>query len=600
MNFKINIPLFAGFIINKQEIIDKKHYWWILIFLLAWNGSIKPNCHAQTIDTVDSEGNQANILLSQVNQDPLTPPSPIPDEPTPEKIKPPIAPIAPEDEAISITVKNITITGSTIFQPKDFQPIIEPLEGKQSSLAELKSVADRITQLYLKDGYITSRAVVVSDSLDDGNIKIEVIEGRVERIRVVGADRLVKYVRSRVNLGADTPLNTGKLEELLRLLRIDPLIKNIEAKISAGKGIGQSTIVVRVEAAKSLGLKFGIDNYSPPSIGSERLKLELAYQNLTGLGDTLSAAYRPSIEAFGDTYSLDFDYKVPINARNGTIAAGIDIDRNEVINDFAEDLDINGETERYTLSYRQPFIRSTRQELALSLGFDYQDGQTFLFQEGFPFGQGPDEDDGVSRTSVLRFGQDYVLRQPSGAWAFSSSLNAGLGIFGATDNEDPVPDGQFFSWLGQVQRLQVLNDDNFLIIQGEFQLTPDSLLASQQFVIGGGQSIRGYRQNVRSGDNGFRFSIEDRWTLIQDRIGQPQLTVAPFFDMGTVWNNGDNPNELPDQNFIAALGLGIIWKPIDDLNLRIDYAPPLVNLDDHGDNIQDDGFHFALSYSKKF
>ncbi len=73
-------------------------------------------------------------------------------------------------------------------------------------------------------------------------------------------------------------------------------------------------------------------------------------------------AYRPSIEAFGDTYSLDFDYKVPINARNGTIAAGIDIDRNEVINGFAEDLDINGETERYTLSYRQPYIRSTRQE----------------------------------------------------------------------------------------------------------------------------------------------------------------------------------------------------------------------------------------------
>ncbi len=140
---------------------------------------------------------------------------------------------------------------------------------------------------------------------------------------------------------------------------------------------------------------------------------------------------------------------------------------------------------------------------------------------------------------------------------------------------------------------------NFLIIQAEFQLTPDSLLASQQFVIGGGQSIRGYRQNVRSGDNGFRFSIEDRWTLVQNRIGQPQLTLAPFFDMGTVWNNGDNPNELPDQNFIAALGLGVICQPITNLNLRIDYAPPLVNLDDRGDNIQDDGFHFALSYSKK-
>ncbi len=254
MNFKINIPLFSVFCINKQGIIDWKYSWWILIFLLGWSSSIKSNCHAQTINTIEAEGHQANTLLSQVNQEPLTPPSPIPDEAIPEKTKPPTAPIAPEDEAIPITVKNITVTGSTIFQPKDFQPIVKPLQGKKSSLAELKSVADRITQLYLKEGYITSRAVVVSDSLDDGEVEIEIIEGTVEQIRVVGADRLVKYVRSRVNLGAGTPLNTSELEEQLKLLKIDPLIKNIEAKISAGKGIGQSTIVVRVEAAQSLGL----------------------------------------------------------------------------------------------------------------------------------------------------------------------------------------------------------------------------------------------------------------------------------------------------------------------------------------------------------
>lgn len=598
MNIKFKVLKYFYFDLNIVLPVNKNYYLWPFAFLLGLVSLINSNCHAQTINVLEEEQYQTNILLSQINQDPLIPPSPIPEEIKPEKVKPPSTSTDPEDIETSIKIDSITVSGSTIFLQEDFLPIIEPLEGTVSSLAELRLAVDKITQLYLQDGYITSRAVIVSDSLAQGNIQIQIIEGKVEKIKVIGADRLVGYVRSRINLGIATPLNASKLEEQLRLLRIDPLIKNIAASLSAGSGIGQSTLIVRVEAAKPLALEFGIDNYSPPSVGSERLGFELAYRNLLGLGDILSASYYPRVEAFSDTFDLDFQYQVPINAQNGTISAEVDIYRNKIVNGFAEALDISGETERYRLSYRQPVIRSTKQELVLSLSFDYQDGKTFLFQEGFPFGVGPD-DEGVSQTSVLRLGQDYIVRQSFGAWAFRSSFNFGLDFFDPTDNPDPIPDSEFFSWLGQIQRIQVLSDDNFLIIQGEFQFTPDSLLPSQQFIIGGGQSVRGYRQNVRSGDNGFRFSIEDRLTLAQDQAGQPILILAPFFNMGAIWNVEDNPNQRPDQNFIAAFGLGFIWRPISNLNIRLDYAPPLIDLRDRGDNIQDDGFHFSLSFSQE-
>jgi hemolysin activation/secretion protein len=153
----------------------------------------------------------------------------------------------------------------------------------------------------------------------------------------------------------------------------------------------------------------------------------------------------------------------------------------------------------YEINYRQPLVRSPREEFALSLGFTYQDGQTFLFDRlPTPFGIGPDEN-GVSRTSVIKFSQDYVKRDPQGAWFVRSQFNFGTGLFDATINNGPIPDGRFFSWLAQGQRVQRLNDDNLLLIQADLQLTPDSLLPSQQFVIGGGQSVRGYRQNIRSG-----------------------------------------------------------------------------------------------------
>jgi hemolysin activation/secretion protein len=162
-----------------------------------------------------------------------------------------------------------------------------------------------------------------------------------------------------------------------------------------------------------------------------------------------------------------------------------------------------------------------------------------------------------------------------------------------------VPDGQFFSWLGQVQRVQRLNDKHLLILQSDLQLSANGLLPSQQFVIGGGQSLRGYRQNARSGDNGFRVSIEDRITLQRDASGNPKLQLAPFLEAGTVWNVANNPNNkfLPNQRFLAGVGLGVIWEPIPRLNLRVDYAFPLVRLSDRGDNLQDKGIYFNIIYT---
>ena len=57
-------------------------------------------------------------------------------------------------------------------------------------------------------------------------------------------------------------------------------------------------------------------------------------------------------------------------------------------------------------------MRSPRVEFALSLRFTYEDGQTFLFDNlATPFGIDPDAN-GVSRTSVIKFGQDYIKREP--------------------------------------------------------------------------------------------------------------------------------------------------------------------------------------------
>jgi len=540
--------------------------------------------------------------LAQVNQEPATIPEPLSPGtnplPQPEQLD-----LNPEDRE-EVEIKTVRVMGDTILTQEQIDEIIQPLAGQTITVAQLKLAIDDLTQIYLERGYITSRAILVEDSLESGNIQVQIIEGSVSEVQVEGTTRLEKYVRDRVNLAVQTPLSSAKLEDRLRLLRLNPLFENVEASISAGDNpeIGKSIVKVRVTEADRSNVSVGIDNYSPPSVGSERLGFDYSYRSLIHPGDRISARYYPRIEAPFNTFDLGVEYQIPVNAKNGTVTTGITLNRNEVIDPLGEDFDdfeIEGESEKFTLGFRQPIIRDPRQELALSATFDYQDGQTFLFQEGARFGVGADED-GNTTTSVFRFGQEYVKRQVSGAWAFSSQFNVGANILGATENDEPIPDSQFLSWLGQVQRVQVLNSNNFLVIQTDVQLTGNSLLPSQQFVVGGGQSVRGYRQNARSGDNGIVFSIEDRMTLLRNKAGETNLTFTPFFNLGTVWNNNDNPNELPEETFLAAFGIGFIWEPIDGLNLQIDYAPPLVSLDDGSDSLQDDGLHFSLDYSFSF
>ncbi|NEO28434.1 MAG: hypothetical protein F6K03_16530, partial [Kamptonema sp. SIO4C4] len=43
-------------------------------------------------------------------------------------------------------------------------------------------------------------------------------------------------------------------------------------------------------------------------------------------------------------------------------------------------------------------------------------------------------------------------------------------------------------------------------------------------------------------------------------------------------------------------GAGIIWQPVENFVVRLEYGYPLVDLDTRGNNAQDDGLYFTLNY----
>ncbi|MCY6494274.1 ShlB/FhaC/HecB family hemolysin secretion/activation protein [Leptolyngbya sp. GGD] len=494
----------------------------------------------------------------------------------------------------TITVKKIRLIGENIPPTEEVTSILTAYEQRSLTLQNLQDLADQLTNFYVQKGYVTSRVILADQRIAAGEVAMLFQGGKLETVEIEGTKRLnPSYIRDRIRPGQDRIIGP-EVQKQLRLLKTDPMFRTLEAAIRPGSTAGESKLIITVEEAESLQASVGTDNFSPPSVGGERTTSTVTYRNLIGLGDVVNFSYSRSFS--GGLNAWDLTYQVPLNSKHGTLAFRVAPTRSRVTQSDFADFGIRGRSTVYEMNYRQPLIRNINSEVALTLGVTVQNGQTFLFDDNpFPFGIGADER-GNSRLRVLKFGQEYLRRGEYDAWALRSQFNLGLNILNATSNPGPIPDGQFVSWLGQIQRIQQVGNDHLLVLQGDLHLTPDSLLPAQQFILGGGQSLRGYRQSVRSADNGFRFSIEDQITLQRNTTGRSILLLAPFFELGSVWNKANNPNRLRGETFLMSTGLGLVWQPSRRFQMRLDYGLPLVKLSDRSSNLQDQAFYFSVRY----
>ena len=536
----------------------------------------------------------------------------------------------------SIQVNQVEVTGSTLFGSKEIDPLIQPLRGQTVSIQTLQAVVNKITELYIQGGYITSYAELETARLGEGIVSIRVIEGRIAEIRVSGLRRLnPDYVCSRLRSATAAPVNANRLEENLRLLKIDPLFKSVEAILQRSNPegdtqganppqdsqtpqqdsqtpqqdsqtpqqdspAGQSILQILVVEANPINVELDFNNHVPSTIAEQQATVGFRYRDLTGLGDEIAFSYSVGLNVTdfprADLNLYDLTYRVPLNAQEGALQFRAVYSTSAITAAEFDQFGFRGNAESYEVVYRQPLIRSLREEFALSVGFTFQNSQSFIFDnQPNPFELGPDAN-GYSRTRVLRLGQDYVRRDPQGAWALQSQFNIGLGILDATQNSGSIPDGQFFSWLAQVSRFQDLGNDFKLIVKSGLQLSTDPLLSSQQFFLGGASSLRGYPPNTRRGDNGASLSIEGRIPIFRNRLGGPIFQIAPFVELGYVWDDAANPNPQSDTRFLSDLGVSFVYQPNDRLSLQLDLALPLVDIGDRRNALQDNGVYFSAGY----
>jgi hemolysin activation/secretion protein len=529
--------------------------------------------------------------------------------PEPNPLLPPL-PAPPESDVrkefgqVRVFVNAIRVTGNTVFSDAEIEAVTKPYENRNVTTEDLERLRLALTVLYINKGYITSGAVIPDQDVKDGVIEVQIIEGVLSRIDIEGTSWFRQgYLRDRVALGARPPLRLELIQERLQLLQRDPRIERINADLRPGDRRGESVLSMKVKETRPWRVWLDFNNYQTPTVGAERGLITLAHLNATGHGDPFSITYGGSR---GVHPIFDISYTLPLNRYDTTFS--VSYRRNEflVVEDEFRDLDLNSEAEIIGFTLRHPIYRRLSDELALAItgehlynkttsAFDLP-GQPFIFIPG-------SSDTGVNTVSALRFIQEYQHRTPSSVFAVRSRISVGLDVLGATINSrdvlspegDPLPSGQFVSWLGQLQAVKRLDRWGGWQILGrlDLQLSNNRLFPLEQMPLGGRFSVRGYRENTLVRDNGFIASLESRIPLLKFASGEDMVQFAQFVDVGRGWVSRD---VTPAPETLASVGLGIRCHllPRERARFELYWGVPLNHVPHPSGNLQDYGIHLQL------
>jgi hemolysin activation/secretion protein len=550
-----------------------------------------------------------------------------------QPVLPPLDPSALPGPQVKVFVKRFKFTGNHVFTDHQLRKAVAKYEGREITSDELEAARVALTKMYIDAGYIASGAILPDQDPTKGEIHFELVEGKLAQIDLSG-NRWFRswWLRHVMRRAAGSPVNFNKLKTGLQLLRQNEGISQINAELKPGAKPGESILHVTVKDTQPFRLGLEINNHRPPSVSEGIAELYFSDLNLTGHNDPLELRW--GVERWntdGDIESPGFDeiqasYEFPVSPWGTTLRVHAGRGATNIIDETFAALGITSETEEFGLTLRQPIIETLRDTVSLSVGVEKRHSQTFVL--GQPFSLSPGAVDGESDVFALRATAEWINRSQLHVFALRSTFSWGLYEFGATRATGTaggvssgaatggaaladVPDGKFFSWVGQAQYVRRILDtpamrkkpetavwnslrESLLVVRANAQFSDEPLLALEQFAMGGYQSVRGYRENQLLRDNGFFASIEWRIPVWMRADKTPILSIAPFIDYGTCWNtvseNADDSNAT-----IASAGLGLLLNANKHVQATVYWGCPFTDPGNKREALQDYGFHLSFS-----
>lgn len=489
---------------------------------------------------------------------------------------------APAAELPRFAVLEYLVEGNTVLPASAIERALMPFMGPGRTLDDVERARAALEKVYQAGGFLSVLVDIPEQRVDDGVVRLRVVEGRIERLAVTGARYYDQgEIRRRVpELAPGTVPDFNRLQTQLAAASRDE--RQLQPVLRPGALPGTVEAELKVDDKLPLEASVELNNAHAADTDPWRLSATLRYANLWQRDHALALTLVTAPRATRQSKVLVAQYSLPLEGDWSLSAQAVWSDSQ------VQPIGASVLGEGFTLGLRaQRSLALPRSSHLLSFGADVKD-----LKERLSFGAD-------SLSTPLRYlpwqlawqaswpeGRVWTSLNLQWTWALRSVLQRDVECPGTVGPVDQFAckrqggDGGFSHLRADLrqQRPMPFELPGQLALRLQGQLGSQPLVSAEQFAVGGADTVRGYLEAQASGDRGLQGSAE--W-LGPDLLALPagegprlqSLSLLAFLDIARVWILQPGVGQAARVSLFGA-GLGLRLRAAPGLGAEADLAWP--------------------------
>ncbi|MEW5287595.1 ShlB/FhaC/HecB family hemolysin secretion/activation protein [Erwinia papayae] len=444
------------------------------------------------------------------------------------------------------TIDQIILRNTTLISERQQQRLTAGYIHRCLNLAAINTLVNNVSNWYMQRGYITSRAFLTAQDLSSGKLFIQILEGKVESIRLEGKQPLMLRT---VFPGVEGHiLNLRDIEqgmEQINRVRNTP----VQIEIQPAAQAGYSVINLSGKAEFPLAVTLGFDNSGQRSTGTGQLTASATGNNLLGVADrwTLSGGRSSAFSQWRDAQNMQAGVSVPYGYGLLDYSYSWSNYHSSFVSDDFTWLS-NGDNVAHRLNGSWVLFRNGEIKTGMQLGLNHYVSHNYLNSALLQSSS--------RKLTSLQFGLNHSQKIAGGVATLNPAFTRGMPWFDAESDQgknDNAPKASFRKWslTGSFQR--PLTDRLWWLSSFYAQWSPDRLYGSERLTLGGESSVRGFKEQYLSGDAGGWLRNELNYSLFTLPV-MGDVSAVMAADGGWLKSDPQNP-EYTGTLWGSAVGL---------------------------------------------
>ena len=474
----------------------------------------------------------------------------------------------------SLSINEYTVQGNHLLSELDIDNAVYPYLGPGQTVQSVDAARAALQKAYADKGYETVEVEIPPQHVTGGVVLLQVVEAKVGRLHVNGSRyfSLNKIKAQAPSLAPGQVPNFKRIKQDIVALNQWPdrqVIPSLQA------GVQPQTVDVDLNVKDTLPLhgNLSLDNRYSADTTPLRIDGSLTYDNLWQRGDTINLAFQVAPQRPNDAlvFSASYLARVP-NADWLTILLYGLVSNSNVSTVGNTNVVGRGQVAGLRALINLPGGSGFFDTLSTGLDYKHFDQNVTLAGTTLP-----------SPVTYYPITASY-----SASWQGDASLTQldigptfnirGLGSSPqAFDNKRYDSESNFIYLRGDLSRQQDLPRGFQIYGKAQGQLSNEPLVNSEQFSLGGQDTVRGYLESEVLGDDAITGSVELRSPPLAPYVGRGinDWRLFLFGDAG----HAKILDPLPEQQSVfdlASVGAGTRVQLADHLNGMVDVALPLL------------------------